>query len=217
MNVLMVEDQSPLGAKVASSLRDLGHRVFPCEQSSNVNQDFACRALFGEPCPLDIYPVDAAVGTKSSNAEIITRGNTSHSHPGLDQEGLACAIRRHIPLVMVCDTGDPYGGPFDQWIEAASVHDEVADVVDSIVSSASDSYGAVATKALVSALLIRGLDTTKAKAKIVRKDGRLNVSLEVSGSLDQLTVDGLSVSVHRALREFDPWTGCVDISVSQVQ
>ncbi len=213
MNVLMIEEASPIGAKVADSVRQSGGSVYCCHNGPTNERDFACDALLGGVCPLEIHPIDAVVAVKRSDAGIVTRANTDTSPPLLYDEGIACSIRRHIPLVMVCDTGDPYGGPFDQWIEAASVHDEVSEVLQSIVSGPSDTYTQLASKALVTSMLIRNLDTSKAKATVIRRNGCLTVTLTIREELDQLTIDSLSVSVHRALRDFDPWISCIDISV----
>ncbi len=211
MNVLMVETLSPLAAETAGVLRTAGVQVRSCRDSLD---GFACRALRGGDCPFDTGPIDAAVAVRAGNGAITTFGGNRDTVPGLDEQGIACSIRRHVPLVMVCDTGDPWGGPFDEWIEAACVHDEVGEEIEAVVEGRSETYSAVATKALGDALRIYGVEAASPSASVVRKNGQLAATIGLPAGLDGDVKDGCAVKVHDALHAFDPWIATINVTIT---
>jgi hypothetical protein len=212
MKALMIEDKSPAASATSGALRGAGIEVVCCRK---VDDGLACRALYGEACPLEGGTVDAVVAVRSWDDFITTNGANRSEIPSLGEEGIVCGIRKHIPLVMVCDTGDPWGGPFDQWIEESCVHEEVADTIRDLVQTPSDTHSKVATEAMASLMELMGIDGNP-RASVVRSDGRLSVRARIpsraSTSIATEVRDALSVKVHDALHAFDPWVKTIDVS-----
>ena len=210
MNVLMVEELSPSATETADSLRSAGIQVRTCRDSL---ENFACRAMRGGECPLDTVPIDAAVAVHASDGTIATFGANREQAPSLGDQGIACSIRHHVPLVMVCDTGDPWGGPFDEWIDAACIHDEVADEVEGVVEGRSETYSAIASRALGDTLRLYGVENSAASASVIRKNGRLAVTIDLPSELRGDVKDGCAIKVHDVLHSFDPWIATIDVTV----
>ncbi|HUY85589.1 MAG TPA: hypothetical protein VMU77_00635 [Acidimicrobiales bacterium] len=208
MDILMTEEISPTAKLTANTLREGGVKVHCCRTNLD---SFACQALLDGQCPLDQFPIDAVISVHPASVEVATFQSNAKSHAYLEDEGIVCAVRRHIPLVAVCDTGDPYGGPFDPWIDATCSHEEVAELVKAIANSPSDSYSQVATTALEQALDTYGLDRGRNQATVKRAEGKLDVKVKVPESASTATREGCAVKVLGALNSFDPWISTVNI------
>jgi hypothetical protein len=113
MQVLMSETSSP-GARIAAeALREAGHTVHTCHVADATG--FRCTGMRGNPCPVETVSIDVAVDVRSAPLPI----------PRLDEDGVRCAVHRHVPLVVA---GAVTTNPFGPW---TTVECSVADVVES--------------------------------------------------------------------------------------
>ena len=110
MRVMMPETSSMGAAVAARVLREAGHDVYTCHESDD--RGFACGALRGRPCPLEEVPIDVAVDVRPYGLPM----------PRLNEEGVRCAARRHIPLVVA---GAVEHNPFRDWTTAEQAGVEV--------------------------------------------------------------------------------------------
>jgi hypothetical protein len=96
MRILLVHDSVP-GGEVASALLRAGHTIERCGGSAGTGS--ACRAVDGT-CPLD-GRIDVAVVRHDDDGERFP----------LAEAGVVCAVRDHVPVVLVGDAAAPaYGG-----------------------------------------------------------------------------------------------------------
>src|SRR4051812_25687198 len=100
MDVMLLESEAGAGRFEAEALTVAGHRVHRCHEMTD--EAFPCTGI-AHPgsCPLDL-PVDVALVVRSRTA----------GGPAPTEDGVACAIRAHVPIVEVGrGYEDPYG-PF---------------------------------------------------------------------------------------------------------
>jgi hypothetical protein len=106
MDVLMLETEPGAADSAIEELGDRGHHVFRGHEPGS--PAFPCRALEGRgPCPLADPGIDVAV--------------TVRDHPGtrpsLFEDGVACALRARVPLVVA---GRATLNPYEDWAEESS-------------------------------------------------------------------------------------------------
>ena len=103
MDVLVLESESGAADSTIEKLTNGGHRVFRCHEPAQ--PEFPCRALAGEgPCPLSDPGVDVAVTVRT---HLDTR-------PTVREDGVACALRVHVPLVVA---GRDMLNPYEEWAD----------------------------------------------------------------------------------------------------
>lgn len=192
----MPDTGSPLARLVASELEAAGHTIHRCHDDATGPP--TCRAVLGEDCPLDTVPIDVAVTVRP----------IASAAPLPTEDGILCAIRRRIPVVV---TGAVRDHPFRA---AATV--EAADAANAVVAVARGvlpGHTAVATDVLHTALP----QGAAARALVRRrKGGALHVTIETGPGLARAAAIPVAVRVARALREYDPWAPSLDLSIEAV-
>src|SRR5919108_201791 len=123
MQVLMPETSSTAARMAAKELREAGHVVHTCHEPAATGP--SCVAMHDAPCPLEARPIDVAVDVRPVPLPM----------PRLDEEGVRCAIRRHIPLVVA---GRVTANPFRPWTTAQCA---AADVVETAEATATAPHG----------------------------------------------------------------------------
>jgi hypothetical protein len=198
MRVLMLESEPGAGRGVARDLEGAGHAVVRCHEPDQPG--FPCRAI-GDPlaCPLRDGVVDVAVTVRSAARET----------PSAGEDGVACALRAGVPLVVA---GATAGSPFAEWATATAGFDDVAQVCEGAASAPIERLGTSATEKLRGTLRRSGHDVDdRARVEVRRADGWLRVLAEVPGSVSRRDAELAVTRVIARLRELDPDAAGIDV------
>jgi hypothetical protein len=200
MDVLVLESESGAADPTIEKLTNAGHGVFRCHQRGR--PEFPCRALAGEgPCPLRDPGVDTAVTVRAH----------ADTRPTLREDGVACALRARVPLVVA---GRVTINPYEEWADEVVEDGDVIGACERVVSAPSRDHSEIARDALREAVRRRAGSAGDADALVWRDHDRLRVRLEGVDDLDRPS-RGLAVAdVAAALRAFDAHIPKIDISFS---
>jgi len=193
MDILIADDTSPAAIDVARALEAHGHVVRTC-RDPEMSGGPPCAALRGAECPLDAHPVDVAVSI----------GSEAVDHLG---DGALCAIRRHIPLVLL----DPRNDRLKRWAAAVAPAFHVADAVREVNEAVLPMHSLLAWRTVRDELSRQSLDESTVGVDVRRRDGGLVVDLFVDGSLTRGEAEKLAVHVVQGLRLYDPWARAIDV------
>lgn len=193
----MPEIASPHARAVAAELEAAGHDVWQCHDDVGS----PCRAMRGQPCPLDAAPIEVAVTARPWAAP----------QPLPTEGGILCATRRHLPVVV---TGAARAHPFRAaaTVEAGSA--DVAAVISAVATGVAADHTAVAADALRQHLPPQHADAAHAVVRR-RLGGGLRVTVSARPQVPRATVVAAAVRVAAALRAFDPWAASLDVSVEE--
>lgn len=103
MRVLVLETDRHAADHIVRNLQSAGHTVARCHEDDL--PVFPCRALFDEGrCPLD----------EPGSVDVVV-DHRAHAYPRPTdaEDGVACALRQHIPLVA---SGVTVLSPFEDWV-----------------------------------------------------------------------------------------------------
>src|SRR3954463_15901489 len=105
MRVLVAESDHNAADEVIVQLQAAGHQVVRCHEVGLPT--FPCNALFdGGQCPLDAAgSVDVVVDHRAH----------IYPQPTPSEDGVACALRHHVPLVA---SGATVVSPYEDWVTA---------------------------------------------------------------------------------------------------
>ncbi|MGK2958157.1 MAG: hypothetical protein ACSLFB_07115 [Acidimicrobiales bacterium] len=205
MKVLMVENNSESAHSVAELLKSSGHSVYSCHDASAIGGLGACVALQYQQCPMNLAPMDLFLDVRSPD------GTHSGIEALLMEEGVLCAARRKIPVVIA---GEIDNQPFKRW--AAIEHPGLPSVaaLEDVASAPLPDHSAVATAALRSILRAHGITVDKAEAEVRRRDGGILLHIDFSPSTDASAAQAVAIKVGQAVRQIDPWAPSLDITLS---
>ncbi len=97
MDVLVVESDPGAAAVAIAQLQAAGHRVERCHEPGA--RAFPCAALNPGRCPLEDGEIDV----------VLTVRARSHPRPSQLEDGVTCALRQHVPVVVAGRTNlNPY-------------------------------------------------------------------------------------------------------------
>jgi hypothetical protein len=198
MRVLVV-GTGPVSVRRASDeLRRAGHDVVLCHDDDE--PAFPCAALRDESgCPLEQAAVDVVLDVHDGPSRV----------PSAYEDGVACGVRQHLPLVVAGSGEHPYA----RWVTREIGAD--ADVVaacEEAGAAPSAAHGAVAAKAARDSLSHAGIDAEATTATVHRRDGHLLVMLtlpEHPEGLESMVV----ARVVTAVREHDDRARGVDVTI----
>jgi hypothetical protein len=200
MNALVLETEPNAADATIQQLTNAGHRVFRCHEP--VKPEFPCRALAGEgPCPLSDPGVDVAVTVRTH----------PDTRPTLREDGVACALRAHVPLVVA---GRIMVNPYEEWADEVVENGDVVAACERVVSALSRDHSEVARDALREAVRRRAGFAGDADALVWRDGRRLRVQLYGVEDLDESVRGMVAADVAGALRAFDAHVPKIDISFS---
>lgn len=199
MRVLVLEGRPGAADGAVEELGRAGHDVARCHEPGQ--DPFPCNAMIdGKGCPMDDGQVQVAVVVRDG----------AGAGPEAAEDGVRCALRRQIPLVVA---GDP-GSALDDW--AAAVADDEADLAPAIAEAAAAPlrrHGDAARRSLRSVLEHHGLDASGADAEVHRIGSDLKVVLRPGVDLDKGLADMTSVRVVGAVRDVDPYARTINVSL----
>lgn len=199
LNVLVLESERGAADVAIGELEAAGHTVLRCHEPGA--PAFPCNALQGEQsqCPLRTSVVDVA----------LTVRKRPRSQPAPQEDGVACALEAHIPLVVA---GSALMNPYAPF--ATEVIERTYDVVDACRRAAEAPlrrHGDRATAALVAVLGVHGITGFDPKVEVYRRGGRLHVEVHGAEQLDQRVKSVGSVRIIGALRELDRDADGIDV------
>ncbi len=200
----MVEQDTEAACLLAQGLLRAGHSVHVCHDESFGGSSGACVAVEGHRCPLTLAPMDLFLdvlppASDQSGVEVLLR-----------EEGILCAKRHMIPVVLV---GAADAHPFMRFATMAlSNIPGVADL-EAVASAPLPDHSTVATAALRNALRAHGKGSQHATAEVRRRNGGLILHIEVGAPAEHDAMRTIAIKVGQAVRSMDPWATSLDIII----
>jgi hypothetical protein len=196
MHVLVMES-SPGAAQLAiSDLEHAGHHVHRCREAGD--RPFPCAGLASGACPLETAPIDVVV--------------TVRDHPRVQpsplEDGVACALRRRVPVVV---SGQSLMNPFESVGAVASAGDVVT-ACERVARGPQAGHSNCAQAALDELLVLHGFDVGQGDVAVCRTDGRLAVRMRVDQAIPQPIRRMAAVRITGGLRAYDPYAAGIDVS-----
>jgi len=202
MRVLVLEAEPGAADRAAAALEAASHTVDRCHDAGATG--FPCRAVDGTgPCPLETQPVAVALTVRPSGSSV-----------GAIEDGVACAIRANVPLVVAGETDD---NPYAQWTAAIApgAHDE--DVVAACERAAAaplPRHTRAASERLRRVLRHRDVDGAEsARALVTRHEGRLRIQILLPDGVPPDVVRAAGMYVLAEVHALDPTARGADVSL----
>jgi len=202
MRVLVVESDPHSADRAVADLREAGHETVRCHEPGRAA--FPCNALRDGPdCPLESAPgVDVVLDSRAH----------PYPRPTPFEDGVSCAVRRSIPLVIAGADGL---NPFEKWTTATADDESVVDACERAAAAPIKSLTEVA-RAKVQQLLSSHPDlAASADVVVTRSGGRLEAEVIVPEDAEGVEAS-LAVGVAGAIRTRDRWSQQVDVCVRRV-
>ena len=197
LRVLVLESERGAADTAITDLRDAGHEVLRCHEPGD--PAFPCKALTDDGCPVRTAPIDVALTVRSR----------PRSQPAPHEDGVTCALERHIPLVVA---GSAVLDPFTDF--ATEVVERSGDVVQACRRAASAPlarHGEAAREAVATVLALHGVEA-EAHVTVHRRFGGLHVVVDGVAPLDHSVKGMASVRAISALRKLDRDARGIDVS-----
>ncbi|MGO8875788.1 MAG: hypothetical protein ACLQNG_08500 [Acidimicrobiales bacterium] len=198
MQILMTEIATDRARTAAALLEAKGHVIVTC--GDGVARSVTCAALRGEPCPLERDKIDVALHIEGADP------------PGLADEGVLCAIRHFLPLVVASRESGVRSDPFGSWAAAVCDLDELSETLTAAASAPLPAHSLAAERAANAVLASAGCYTTW-RAVVRRSGGRLRVELISETPVDRELCDRSAVRAEVAIREIDGVTPTIDVEI----
>lgn len=198
LRVLVLESERGAADAAVEELEDAGHAVVRCHEPGQAA--FPCNGLDGDTCPIEGAAVDVA---------LTVRGRP-RSQPAPHEDGVRCALQRHIPLVVA---GSKILNPFEPW--AVEVLDRTYDVVEPCERAAAAPlarHSDRAHRALLAVLAHHDIEEVAPHVEVFRAGGSLAVRVHGAAAVDHRVRAMASVRIIGALREIDHTATGIDVS-----
>ncbi len=203
LRVLVTESEHGAADAAVWELENAGHEIHRCRVRGE--EAFPCPALDDwRACPIESSAISAVLAVRS----------VARTHPTPLEDGVSCAIRNHIPLVV---SGQILLNPFADY--AARIVERDGDVVTAVEEAAASDlkrHVDAATSAINAVLMRRGHGDARGAASVKRQDSQLKVTLAVPAEADQATRDMAAVRAVQAIRAIDITTRGIDVSVTDL-
>jgi hypothetical protein len=198
LNVMVLESEYGAADEARAELVEAGHVVLRCHERGQPT--FPCRGVVdAASCPLNSHIVDVALTVRSR----------VRSQPAASEDGVRCALLKHVPLVVAGPSAlDPYEG-----FETRAI-DRTYGVVETCEAAAEAELVTYARRAEAVLGDCLGVDrASSARVSVTRRSGGLRV--RVAG-LDDATRHERQTAVVRivgALRQLDRAARTIDVVV----
>jgi hypothetical protein len=198
LNVLVLENRAGAAGEDVPALLEAGHRVHRCHDAGD--EDFVCRGMRDEGCPLD-GDIDVAL--------LVRRGVTPR--PSHLEDGVRCAIRAGIPIV---EQGPDTLDPFEPWITrrvplGGSVVTECSVAADRSFDPVRDAI----LSRIGAVLMASGVDMSSVGCEIESRDQIAHVHITLPSACTSSVEQALGVRVLDALRSSGRTFGQVHVHV----
>jgi hypothetical protein len=198
MRVLLLETDRHAGDGVARKLTGAGHQVLRCHETDL--DAFPCNALCaGGSCPLE---------HRESVDVVVTFRAHAYPRPRPFEDGVSCALRHDVPLVV---TGTTALNPFDRWTTEITPPDDIVAACERALATPNPTLSEAATRVVRSTLARNGVDPAGAEVVVTRRAGRLQaraVLPDVAGE----EPDKLAVAIAATLRDTAPHSNGIDVA-----
>jgi hypothetical protein len=204
MHVLMTETFSVAGSETSAALTAGGHHVHTCQAGP---ADLSCRALSGDPCPLDIHPVAAVVASSGWTA----------TGPRPTDYGIVCALQRSIPFVLAASSGHNAPHPMAPWATCHVPMASLAEMIEAFGNGPEPELSAVVRDGVREVLGCLGSGNRGARragASVYRTGRELRVQVVLGSSVSDDVRQRCAVAVASALRAFEPCSADNHVTVS---
>lgn len=198
MQVLMTELATDRARTAAALLETRAHEIVTC--GDDVPRTVTCAALRGGSCPLDRQTIDVVLHVERADG------------PGLADEGVVCALRRFVPLVVAARGQASAADPFVGWAAAVCDLDELEEALTEAAAAPPPAHSAAAARAANTVLASAGC-VTSWQAVARRQSGRLRVELISEQPLDRELCARSAVRAEGAIRELDAMTASIDVEI----
>ncbi|HZJ27086.1 MAG TPA: hypothetical protein VFF40_08780 [Acidimicrobiia bacterium] len=200
MRVLVLESEPRAADTAIDQLEAAGHDVVRCHERDGAA--FPCVGLdHHDRCPLNGTPVDVALTVRGDE-----RWTTSEL-----EDGVPCAIRSGVPLVVAGESG---GSPYAPWTTATVHGDDVVSACDWAATAPLTRHSDAATASLRETLARHGVTHAEAAgATVTRSRGRLCVRLTMPDSVAEDVAQLGATRAMAALRAMDPDAAGMDITL----
>ncbi len=197
MRILLSETNPDAAVNAAAQLESAGHEVVRCHADGA--PAFPCTGLAGHGCPVE-DGVDVAVTVRAH----------PRSTPAPTEDGVICALRRRVPVVVAGRTlFQPYSG-FD--VTEVIDGDDLVSVVETVAGDRRPQHEAVAQPLLEAVLATAGIPTSGG-VRVNRSRTGLTVTLTVPPETPDRVRAQASVRVVGALRHYDAAAPQIDVAV----
>jgi hypothetical protein len=197
LNVLLLESEPGAALVARDELETAGHNVRYCHEPGG--PAFPCSALLeGHTCPLEGEAIDVALDVRRHPG----------SQPTLREDGVMCALREHIPVVIA---GAPALSPYADYASATRDRNfDVVETVERMAGATLERHTTAAASALHDVLERRGIARTPDVA-VRRLRGALLISVSGADPLDVPTKSMAAVRMTAAVRALDAHARGVDV------
>jgi len=207
MRVLVMETAVEAAEPAIEALVAAGHEDVRCHEPRE--QAFPCAGLSGRTaaCPVTSTAIDVALTVRAH----------PRSQPAPLEDGVSCALRSHIPLVVAGSTAlHPYGAFVTEVVERAD-RDALVRACERAAVAPLARHSEVALDAWERTLANHDRSAAGSSVTVTRAHGGLLVTVDSPHTLDRSTMDMGSVRILAALRELDTASRSIDIHVLQPQ
>jgi len=203
MRVLVVEGSPGAAGSARAALSAAGHEVSTCHNGGSA---FPCHGFgTGPGCPLD--------SSEGIDVVVLAR-DEANADATVSEDGVRCALRRHIPLALV-GAVDP--SPYADFAAVISPgFDEVVAAAERAATSPLAGHTGVARAALRTVLEREGIDAPDAEVSVLRHGTTLTVTLLPGVELDPMVVEAASVRVLGAVRALDRSATIIDVTLGHL-
>jgi len=201
MRVLVMESDRHVADSAIWSLRRAGHEIVRCHEEDL--GAFPCNALCdGGSCPVeDDRGVDVA---------LTVRGH-AYGRPTAYEDGVSCALRRGVPLVVA---GVTAMNPFDKWTTVDASDAGVVEACEEASTRPIERLAQPARTEIRRRLSARSAPADGADVDVRRHGRRLAATITLAA--DAPEIDGeLAVSVAGVLRAKEPSASYIDVAVQR--
>lgn len=201
MRVLVVSDELHADQGVAERLEGAGHEVVRCHESGA--PAFPCAGMpGGAGCPIDGGRIDVALNIRHFS-----------DPPTVAEDGVRCALRNHLPLVVAGTAGQA------PWAGMATVVEPDPERVVTAVEEAELAplrrHSEAASRELTVAMERLGIEQAGGEVLVRRRDGGLRAQLRPAVVLTPRQAHAVGVRVAAALRAVDDQSIGVDVFLEQ--
>jgi hypothetical protein len=200
MRVLLLETEAGAADDTAQRLLARGHEIVRCHEQLDRRAFPSVGLVDGARCPME--------GAGAGVDVALTVRRTASPLPAPLEDGIACALHAHVPVVVA---GAADSNPYDP-LGAVVAGDDVVRACEDAAFAPLERHGAVALDALNASLAAHDVPHAGACATVRRSRDGLRVVLSGPAIVDDRTVALATSRVVGALRAFDHHAPKIDVA-----